>query len=53
MRYLQSGGFSAQVGDRQAQKNYRDNWEKTFGKKQAKPKPKKAEVKTDEAVAAR
>lgn len=53
MRYLQSGGFSVQVGTREAQKNYRDNWEQTFGKKRAKPKPKKREAVSNEAVAAR
>jgi len=53
MRYLQSGAFSVQLGTREAQKNYRDNWERMFGKKQAKPKPKKREVVANEAVAAR
>jgi hypothetical protein len=41
------------MGTREAQKNYRDNWERTFNKK-SKPKPsKKVEAKANEAVADR
>jgi hypothetical protein len=55
MRYLQSTPFSVQMGDKNAQKNYRDNWEHTFGKPETvKLQPKKREtVVQHEAVAAR
>jgi hypothetical protein len=52
MRYLQSTPFPAQMGDKNAQKNFRDNYEATFGKKVVK-KPKKREAISNEAVAAR
>lgn len=56
MRYLQSTPFSVQLGDKDAQKNYRDNWERTFRKPEEAPKrpPKKREIVVQhEAVAAR
>lgn len=56
MRYLKSAPFSVQIGDRNAQQNYRDNWERTFGSKPkdvSKPVPRKREVVVQhEAVAA-
>lgn len=57
MRYLQSTPFSVQIGDRNAQRNYLNNWERTFGtkpKETPKPVPKRREVVVQhEAVAAR
>lgn len=54
MRYLQSSPFSAQLGDKKAQQNYLDNYDRVFGKEQPdKPKPKKREAVSNEAVAAR
>jgi len=49
MRYLKSEPFAAQLGDRNAQHKYRDNWERTFGKK-TEPEPEQVETKADEAV---
>lgn len=54
MRYLQSSPFSVQLGDKNAQQNYLDNYDRVFGKKaDKKPKPKKREAIADEALAAR
>jgi hypothetical protein len=53
MRYLQSTPFAVQMGDRNAQKNYRNNYELTFGPrsdKPSKPQPRRREVVVQHAA---